>query len=63
MIKQLEEDALPMAKKAASSAVEFDFNLKDEEENPFHYVQNKGQSERRRSSFAGTGFEKLASTD
>ena len=46
---------------------EFDFPQKvdeTEEDNPFHYVQNKGGNERarRRSSFAGTGFEKLAST-
>lgn len=46
---------------------EFDFPLKadeNEEDNPFHYVQNKGPNERvrRRSSFAGSGFEKLAST-
>lgn len=67
MIQELEEDR-PKEKvtmKRMSNEV-FDFpkatSAEDEEDNPFHYVQKKGL-ERRRSSFAGTGFEKLASTD
>ena len=35
-----------------------------EEDNPFNYLNNPGHERaRRRSSFAGTGFEKLASND
>ncbi len=34
----------------------------DDEDNPFHYVNKPIKAERRRSSFAGTGFEKLAQT-
>lgn len=67
MIQELEDDR-PKEKvtmKRISNEV-FDFpkatSAEDEEDNPFHYVQKKGL-ERRRSSFAGTGFEKLASTD
>jgi hypothetical protein len=70
MVKELEEDALikPVPKKETSNPAEFDFEKKEEEylgdDNPFHYVQNKGfDRPRRKSSFAGSGFEKLASTE
>jgi hypothetical protein len=66
MIQELEEDK-PKEKVTMKkiSNEEFDFpqvTAEGEEDNPFHYVQKKGL-ERRRSSFAGTGFEKLASND
>ena len=66
MIQELEEDR-PKEKVTMKkiSNEEFDFpqvTAEGEEDNPFHYVQKKGL-ERRRSSFAGTGFEKLASND
>ena len=75
MVKELEED-IPMAKatvkKTANAFSDFDFPTTNaavelveepsEEDNPFHYAQKKGL-ERRRSYFAGTGFEKLASTE
>lgn len=67
MVQELEEDTLeqPVPKKQTSDPAEFDFEKKvEEEDNPFHYVQNKGTDRpRRRSSFAGSGFEKLASTE
>ena len=64
MIQELEEDR-PKEKVTMKkmSNEEFDFPQvtgEAEEDNPFHYVQKKGL-ERRRSSFAGSGFEKLAS--
>jgi hypothetical protein len=66
MIQELEEDR-PKEKVTMKkiSNEDFDFpqvTAEGEEDNPFHYVQKKGL-ERRRSSFAGTGFEKLASND
>jgi hypothetical protein len=78
MVAELEEDTLkkPTAhvKTLASDPAEFEFNQKPEgeaegsehsEENPFHYAKNKGGVEKlkRKSSFAGTGFEKLASSE
>ena len=67
-VQELEEDR-PKEKvntmNKTTSNEEFNFPQDPEgvdEDNPFHYVHKKGQ-ERRRLSFAGTGFEKLASND
>jgi len=55
-------------KKGADNDFHFEVsnsNMVGEDENPFHYANQMGydRGSRRRSSFAGTNFEKLAQTD